>query len=146
MDTQHCNGFQTTHMLYLSAISTTVMKNTGLKLFWLLHMNSSFIYLNWKLSNWGRVLYRNLVLNSKTYLCSSHWPIRNEIFLRAIIPCSTNMLRGSIIFRGGHSYFYFYVLGAFLIFHSHLLDMRWLRPTHSRIGYLLFHIKCVLVE
>ena len=57
---------------------------------------------------------------------SFHWLSHHGI--RAIIPCSTNMVSKRVILGCFYSLFsLFYILGAFLIkqvFHSHLLNMR----------------------
>ena len=58
---------------------------------------------------------------------SFHWLSHHGI--RAIMPCSTNMVSKRVIFGAFLFLFslFFYILGAFLVkqlFHSRLLDMR----------------------
>ena len=62
-----------------AAISTNVTKKKQTIIILSLQTSTSFAQMESSI-NWERVQYRNPVLQSVTYLCFRHWPIRNEIF------------------------------------------------------------------
>ena len=62
-----------------AAISTNVTKKKQTIIILSLQTSTSFTQMESSI-NWERVQYRNPLLQSVTYLCFRHWPIRNELF------------------------------------------------------------------